>query len=125
MGLGAARVQAMLATADAERARRFYEGTLGLTFVSDDGFALVFDANGTPMRIAKVQEVQAPSYTSLGWQVDDVRATAARLTEAGVTFERYDGMGQDELGVWTPPGGGAVAWFKDPDGNLLSISGHG
>jgi catechol 2,3-dioxygenase-like lactoylglutathione lyase family enzyme len=124
MALGAATVQAMLATADAARARRFYEETLGLTFVADDTFALVFDANGTPFRIARVREVQPPPYTSLGWHVDDVRGTVAALTAAGVVFERYDGMGQDDLGVWTPPGGSAVAWFKDPDGNLLSVSGR-
>jgi catechol 2,3-dioxygenase-like lactoylglutathione lyase family enzyme len=126
MTLASNNIVAMLATADAGRSRAFYEGTLGLRLVEEDGFALVFDANGTTLRVAKVREVAAPPYTSLGWSVPDVRGTARALAAKGVTFERYEGMGQDELGVWTPPGSSAgVCWFKDPDGNLLSLSGGG
>jgi catechol 2,3-dioxygenase-like lactoylglutathione lyase family enzyme len=126
MTLGSSNIVAMLATADAARSRAFYEGTLGLRLLEEDGFALVFDASGTTLRIAKVNKVDTPPYTSLGWSVADVRGTARELTTKGVSFERFEGMGQDELGVWTPPGSTAgVCWFKDPDGNLLSLSGRG
>ena len=111
-------------TTDAARARAFYEDVLGLRLVVDDGFALVFDSNGTTIRIARRDAFEPQPFTVLGWQVADVPATARWLAGRGVTFERYGGMGQDELGIWTPPGTSAgVAWFKDPDGNLLSISG--
>lgn len=121
--LDGAKLTAFVATANAERARAFYEGTLGLTLVADEEYGLIFDANGTPLRIAKVQAVSPPPYTSLGWEVADVAATVRGLTARGVAFERYDGMGQDELGIWAHDRY-RVAWFKDPDGNLLSISGH-
>lgn len=111
-----------VATADAARARAFYETTLGLRLMSDEPYALVFDANGTAVRIQKVGTVAVVPYTTLGWAVDDVRATVRGLTDRGVVFERYDGMRQDELGLWQTDGA-FVAWFKDPDGNLLSLSG--
>ena len=122
-GLSHASLVGFAATTNPSAARAFYGDILGFTLISDDGFALVFDANGTMLRIAKVEAAAPPPYTTLGWQVGDVRATAAELTARGVTFERYDAFEQDEFGVWSPPGGGGVAWFKDPDGNLLSISG--
>jgi len=119
------KLVAFVSTTDARRARAFY-GTalsvLGLRLVSDDDFALVFDANGTPLRISKVESLVPAPFTVLGWEVADIAKTAARLRESGVTFERYAGMDQDEHGIWLAPGGGSVAWFKDPDGNLLSIT---
>lgn len=117
-----AKIIAFVATADADRARAFYAGTLGLTLVADDPYALVFDANGTALRVVKLETVDTPPYTTLGWQVDDIEATARGLAERGVAFERYAGMGQDDLGLWSA-GPVRVAWFKDPDGNLLSITG--
>ena len=117
---------AFVATRDAERAKKFYRDTLGLTLVSDETpFALVFDAHGTMLRVTPVKELAPAVYTVLGWQVPDIYAAAKALQKAGVQFERYDGVPQDELGVWTAPGGAArVAWFKDPDGNTLGISQH-
>ncbi|MEP7363636.1 MAG: VOC family protein [Acidobacteriota bacterium] len=116
---------AFIGTSDAERAKQFYAGTLGLPLVSDElPFALVFDAHGTMLRVTAVKEVKPAGYTVLGWQVADIAAAAKALTAAGVQFARYDGMGQDELGVWSSPGGAKVAWFHDPDGNTLSISQH-
>jgi catechol 2,3-dioxygenase-like lactoylglutathione lyase family enzyme len=110
---------------DAERARTFYRDTLGLRLVSEDGFALTFDANGTMLRVSLVREVVAAPYTVLGWEVDDIAAKAKALMAAGVNLERYENfLKQDESGIWTAPGGTRVAWFKDPDGNLLSLSQH-
>ena len=110
---------------DAARAKSFYADKLGLKFVSEDSFAVVFDANGTMLRLTRMQEVKPQAFTILGWQVLDIVATVQRLQAAGVTFERYgDFMQQDELGIWNAPGGTRVAWFKDPDGNTLSVSQH-
>jgi catechol 2,3-dioxygenase-like lactoylglutathione lyase family enzyme len=121
--LATSRLMGFIATTDPARARPFYEQVLGLTLVSEDQFATVFRAGVTVIRVARVQQFQPFSFTVLGWEVDDVAATARGLIEKGVCFERYEGFGQDELNVWTAPGGTKVAWFKDPDGNLLSISG--
>lgn len=111
-----------LATADPARARAFYEDTLGLPFVADEPFALVFDAGGTMLRVQKVERVAAAPYTVLGWTVADLCAVVAALAGRGVTFNRYDGLRQDDLGIWESPGGAKVAWFSDPDGNVLSLT---
>jgi catechol 2,3-dioxygenase-like lactoylglutathione lyase family enzyme len=114
-----------VATSDADRAKRFYRDMLGLPLVSDEmPFALVFDAHGTMLRVTIVEKVIPAGYTVLGWQVPDIVAAAKALSEAGVRFERYQGMQQDELGIWSSPGGAMVAWFKDADGNTLSVSQH-
>ena len=110
---------------DPARAKSFYAEKLGLTFVSEDPFAVVFDANGNMLRLTRVQDITPQAFTILGWQVSDIVATVKGLQAAGVTFERYGGfMHQDELGIWDAPGGTRVAWFKDPDGNTLSVSQH-
>ncbi|HVW09658.1 MAG TPA: VOC family protein [Bryobacteraceae bacterium] len=114
-----------IAASDPERAKRFYRDTLGLPLVSEElPFALVFDARGTMLRVTMVKEVAAAPYTVLGWSVPDIAAAVKALTAAGVRFQRYERMQQDELGIWTAPGGAKVAWFQDPDGNTLSISQH-
>jgi catechol 2,3-dioxygenase-like lactoylglutathione lyase family enzyme len=124
--LGHQPLIAFIATRDAERAKKFYRDTLGLALVSDETpFALVFDAHGTMLRVTPVKELARAEYSVLGWQVPDIDAAVKALQKAGVQFERYEGVPQDELGVWTAPGGAAkVAWFKDPDGNTLGISQH-
>src|SRR5215831_1436769 len=102
-----------VATSDPERARAFYGDTLGLRLVSEElPFALVFDAHGTMLRVTVVKKVNAAGYTVLGWEVPNINVAAKALRDAGIAFERYAGMDQDELGVWTSPGGGKVAWFK-------------
>ena len=116
------KLVAFVSTTDADRARAFYGTVLGLRLESDDGFALLFDANGTPLRITKVDFLAPAPFTVMGWEVANIAKTAARLRERGVAFERYPGMAQDEHGIWLAPGGARVAWFKDPDGNLLSIT---
>lgn len=120
--LGTAAVVPFVATTKPDQARAFYERTLGLRLVADDPFALVFDANGVTLRVAKVQSFAPAAHTVLGWQVDDIAASAAALAGKGVVFERFPGLPQDATGVWTAPGGARVAWFKDPDGNVLSLT---
>jgi len=122
--LGSANIVAFVPITDGEKARAFYEGVLGLRFVKDDGFALVFDANGIMVRVAKVPQFTHAQFTILGWQVSEIEKVAAELQSKGVTFERYGFFKQDDLGIWTAPTGDKVAWFKDPDGNILSISQH-
>ncbi len=117
-----AKLMAFAATRDGAKAREFYEGVLGLRVVSDDPFALALDANGTMLRVQKVAEFTPPPFTALGWEVADIRASVATLLEAGVAFQTYPGMGQDERGIWHAPSGAFVAWFKDPDGNTLSLT---
>lgn len=122
--LGSIDIVAFVPTKDAVKARAFYEGVLGLRFVKDDGFALVLDANGIKVRVAKAQFTPAP-FTILGWQVADIGKMVVALQEKGVTIERFGFFEQDGLGIWTAPSGDKVAWFKDPDGNILSVSQHG
>jgi len=120
--LGSEKLVAFVATRDPARAKEFYRDTLGLRLVSEDEFALVFDAAGTMLRVTRVHELTVAKYTVLGWQVRDIVQTAKELLKASVTLERYPGMQQDELGIWKSPSGAKVAWFKDPDGNTLSIT---
>jgi catechol 2,3-dioxygenase-like lactoylglutathione lyase family enzyme len=116
---------AFIPTKDAARARAFYEGKLGQRFISDDNFAVVMDANGTMLRIARVGDFTPMPFTILGWEVEDIDAAVAALAAKGVTFSRYSFLEQSDIGVWTAPGGVAkVAWFLDPDGNTLSLSQH-
>jgi len=96
---------------------------LGLKQVHEDDFALVFEVNGQQLRISTVKEFQPQAHTVLGWEVPDITEVAQLLTSRGVKFSRYDGLAQDELGIWTVPGSSSrVAWFLDPDGNNLSLT---
>jgi len=125
--LGSTDIIAFIPTRSPKKARPFYEKTLGLRFVSDDQFALVFDANAVMLRVVDVSGVpgfKPAPFTILGWSVGDIARTVENLHERGVKFERYEGMQQDMLGVWSSPSGAKVAWFKDPDGNVLSVSAH-
>jgi catechol 2,3-dioxygenase-like lactoylglutathione lyase family enzyme len=113
-----------VATTDYTKARAFYEGQLGLRFISQDQFALVLDSNGNMIRIPQTKDFKPQSFTVLGWEVVNIENQVAELQQKGITFEKYGFPGQDERGIWSSPGGAKVAWFKDPDGNLLSISQH-
>ncbi len=115
---------AFIPTKDGAQARTFYEGTLGLRFVSDDQFAIVMDANGTMLRITRVGDFTPMPFTILGWQVTDIDSTVAAMASKGVQFSRYSFLQQNPNGVWDAPGAAKVAWFKDPDGNTLSLSQH-
>jgi catechol 2,3-dioxygenase-like lactoylglutathione lyase family enzyme len=113
---------AFVAATDLARSRNFYEQTLGLKLVSESPYACVFDANGVMLRVTQAHEVASAPYTVLGWSVADITSSVRELGNRGVAFSRYDGMEQDDLGVWTTPSGDKVAWFKDPDGNTLSLT---
>ena len=115
------QIAAFVATANADRSRTFYENTLGLKLVSDEEYAIVFDANGITLRIQKVRDVAPIPYTALGWHVTNIEKMVEELSGRGVSFEIYDGFGQTDQGIMTFPNGAKVAWFKDPDGNLLSL----
>lgn len=120
--LGAVPIVAFVATRDAEQARHFYSEILGLAVISEDPFALVCAVGAGHLRIQKVGDFTPQPFTALGWQVVDIEAVVGALGARGVEFERYEGMGQDAQGIWTTPSGARVAWFKDPDGNLLSLT---
>ncbi len=122
--LGSNDIVAFVPITDAGKARAFYEGVLGLRFVEDDGFALVLEANGIMIRAAKMKEFTPAQFTVLGWQVSDIEDIVRALGKQGVHFEIFGFFKQDELGIWTAPTGAKVAWFKDPDGNILSVSQH-
>jgi len=122
--LGSAKIIGFVPTSDAEKARAFFEGVLGLRFASDDKFALLFFAGGNLIRVARAPKFQPQQFTILGWQVENIEKVAEGLVAKGVKFEKYGLPGQDERGIWSAPGGAKVAWFKDPDGNILSISQH-
>ncbi len=122
--LASNKIVAFVPTRDSAQARAFYEGILGLKFVYEDGFALVLDANGIKVRVAKVPEFKPAQFTILGWEVSDIESSVSNLTKKGVLFEKYGFPGQEESGIWSAPSGAKVAWFKDPDGNVLSLSQH-
>ncbi len=111
-------------TTNPARTIHFYQQTLGFRFVSQDQFAVVFDCNGSMLRLAILPEFQPPQYTVVGWQVDDIEPVVDYLAKAGVEMMKYSFLPQAPSGVWTTPNGNKVAWFKDPDGNLLSVSQH-
>ncbi len=113
-----------LLTKDYEKARAFYEGTLGFKFESLDQFALVIQAGKSMIRIVKVPTFTALPSTVLGWQVDNVEKIVDWLVKRGVVFDKYPFVQDKERGIWTAPGGSKIAWFKDPDGNVLSVSEH-
>jgi catechol 2,3-dioxygenase-like lactoylglutathione lyase family enzyme len=123
--LNGAAVIALVATTNPDAARRFYEDVLGLAFVEDSAFALVFAAGAAMLRIQKVRDFTPHPFTALGWGVLDIAETASALTAQGVTLERFGFLQQDDAGIWTAPNGDKVAWFKDPDGNTLSLTQFG
>ena len=123
--LKANSIIAFVATTNQARAREFYANTLGLRFVSENQFAVVFDAAGIMLRVTPVQKFQPAEFTVLGWIVKDTAKEVREFAKRGVKFRRYDWMEQDEDGVWTSPDNAKVAWFEDPDGNVLSLTQFG
>lgn len=123
--LASKNIVAFVATTQPDKAKHFYGDTLGLKFVSEDPFALVFDARGVMLRVGKMKEFTPQQFTVLGWETKDINETVTDLETRGIKFEKFGMPGQDEHGIWTAPGNSAkVAWFKDPDGNVLSVSQH-
>ncbi len=123
--LESAKLVGFVPVTDFAKARAFYEGVLGFRVLGEDQFALSLDAFGTRIRASKVPQNFTPAhFTILGWEVADIEATVTQLQAGGVVFERIGFFEQDKLGIWTAPSGDKVAWFKDPDGNTLSVSSH-
>ncbi len=120
--LNHSKLVAFVPTTDFPKARSFYESILGLEVVSEDNFALVLDANGTMLRVTKVQDFKPQPFTILGWTVADIESDVTGLAKRGVHFEQYGMPGQDQRGIWNSPSGARIAWFKDPDGNVLSLT---
>lgn len=122
--LGGNAIVGFVPITDAEKARKFYEGILGLPLISDElPFALVFDSHGIMLRATVVHELKPQQFTILGWRVAEIETTVDRLSAAGVEFQRYKGVNDhDPRGIWNSPSGARVAWFKDPDGNVLSVT---
>ena len=120
--LGNASFVGFIAVRSLDTAREFYCDTLGLTLVDQNPVAVVVDAGGASLRLTEVPELQPQAFTVAGWLVSDISSTAASLAEAGVPTKRYEGMVHDEHGVWTAPSGDRIAWFADPDGNVLSVT---
>lgn len=118
------KVVTFLLAQNPDAAIAFYRDTMGFRYLRDDGFALVFDLDGVMLRIGKVKEFTPAQNTVLGWEVNDIGAAVRQFEQKGVRFERYPNMGQDAQGICTFPNGDKVAWFKDPDGNVLSLSQH-
>jgi catechol 2,3-dioxygenase-like lactoylglutathione lyase family enzyme len=123
--LGDGTAIAFLPSTDLDRSRRFFAGTLGLAVEEVTPYACVVRAGATTLRITRVGELRPQPFTVFGWAVPDIRTTIRELTDAGVGLVRYDGMAQDADGVWTTPNGDRIAWFRDPDGNTLSLTQFG
>lgn len=124
MLIESAKLAAFVAVTDYDKTRAFYEGVLGLRFIKDDGFAMVFESNGTRIRMSKAPNYKPAQFTVLGWEVLEIEQAVQVLQGKGVQFERFGFFEQDKLGIWAAPTGDKVAWFKDPDGNILSLAQH-
>jgi catechol 2,3-dioxygenase-like lactoylglutathione lyase family enzyme len=120
--VGTSKLMAFAPARDLERAKIFYKNVLGLRFVRQDDFAIVLNACGTMVRVAKIREFEPASYTILGWQISNIERMVEKLQARGVRFERYEFMKQDQHGIWTSPSKAKIAWFRDPDGNVLSLT---
>jgi catechol 2,3-dioxygenase-like lactoylglutathione lyase family enzyme len=116
------KLKAFVPTVKPGEARSFYKDILGLKLLSEDHYALEFDANGTLLRVTIVQDFKPQVFTVLGWNVSNIASVIKLLNEKGIVFEKYPFLEQDDSGVWISPGGSKVAWFKDPDGNVLSLT---
>lgn len=116
------KLKAFIPTVKPGEAKSFYEDILGLKLLSEDNYALEFDANGTLLRVTIVEDFKPHPFTILGWNIDNIVSVIKQLNDKNVFCERYDFLEQDSFGVWTSPNGSKVAWFKDPDGNVLSLT---
>ena len=120
--LASGKMVGFLFTKYYDQSRAFFEDKLGFQFASVDQYGLVMRAGGTPIRISRIPNFTPAQGTVLGWEVQNIEAVVTWLKDRGVTFEKYPFVQDRELGIWTTPTGDKVAWFKDPDGNVLSVS---
>ncbi|MGD9981802.1 MAG: VOC family protein [Hyphomonadaceae bacterium] len=122
--LGSATITALVGTMKPEISKAFYQDTLGLKFIADDTYAMVFEGKNARVRVSRVPAITPAAYAVLAFTVDDIEKVVDGLTAKGVVFARFGFFVQDARGVWTAPDGTKVAWFHDPDLNLLSIVQH-
>jgi predicted enzyme related to lactoylglutathione lyase len=115
-------LKAFVPTVMPDKAKTFYKDILGLKLLSEDNYALEFNANGVLLRVTIVPELKPHGFTVLGWNVPDIKSVIKSLNSNGIVCEKYNFLEQDDLGIWSSPGGSKVAWFKDPDGNILSLT---
>jgi catechol 2,3-dioxygenase-like lactoylglutathione lyase family enzyme len=115
-------LKAFVPTVMPDKAKSFYQDILGLKLLSEDNYALEFNANGVLLRVAIVPELKPHGFTVLGWNVPDISSVIKSLNSKGIVCEKYSFLNQDNLGIWASPGGSKVAWFRDPDGNILSLT---
>jgi catechol 2,3-dioxygenase-like lactoylglutathione lyase family enzyme len=120
--LAQASVIAFVTVSSPQHALDFYRDTLGLRLTQETPYAMVFDCSGVMLRVAITQRVEPAPYTVLGWRVDDIAATITELLAKDIKFQQYGFLEQDDLGIWAAPSGDQVAWFADPDGNILSLT---
>jgi catechol 2,3-dioxygenase-like lactoylglutathione lyase family enzyme len=120
--LASSEAVAFLPSEDLERSERFFQGVLDLPLVNRSPYASVFTVGGGTLRITKVNDLRPQTFTVFGWIVQDVRATVNELRDRGTVMLRYEELEQDDHGVWTTPSGDFVAWFHDPDTNVLSLT---
>jgi predicted enzyme related to lactoylglutathione lyase len=120
--LSACKIVSFVPTADLARAKEFYRHTLGLKLLSEGAFGMMFEVSGALLRVFRMEGAFAPHYTILGWKVPNISAVVDELAQKEIQFERYEGFEQDAQGIWTSPDGSRVAWFRDPDGNILSLT---
>ncbi len=120
--LANATLIAFTATRQPVAAIEFYRDRLGLRLVEESPYALVFRAGATMLRVQLVETFEPHQFTALGWDVTDIRTTVGELAARGIPTERFGFIEQDDAGIWWTPNGDGVAWFKDPDGNTLSLT---
>ena len=119
-----AKAACFVSVTDRARAKTFYGETLGFPLKQEDNFAAVFDCNGTTLRVSPAKDFKPQPFTVMGWEVSEIKAAVTALTAAGIEFVRVPGLPQDDAGIWSPAPGIFIAWFKDSDGNMLSVAQH-
>jgi catechol 2,3-dioxygenase-like lactoylglutathione lyase family enzyme len=120
--VGGRTLVAFIAATESERSHAFYGGVLQLERIEATPFANVYDDHGTHLQVTIVPHIRPAPYTVLGWEVDDITSAVTALTGRGVRFNRYCALSQDDHAIWTAPEGARIAWFADPDGNILSLT---
>ncbi len=111
-----------LAIDGVEKAKAFYVETLGLSLVEESPYALVFEHHGHFTRIQIVETLDPAPFTVHGWMVGNIEEKVRSLVSKGITFVIYEGLPQDQFGIWNSPSGAKIAWFTDPSGNILSLT---
>lgn len=115
-------ITAFLPTIKPKSSKEFYGNILGLQLLSEDDYAMEFKGNGALLRITTVDTFIPHPFTVLGFKIQNIDSQIKSLVNKGVVFEKYNHFDQDELGIWTSPSKARVAWFKDPDGNVISLT---